>query len=386
MRKGRSCPLSGRCGGCIYANIDYRDELMDKFHLESRLLERYGRVYPVLPADPITGYRCKVQAVCGTENGKLITGIYRRGTHKLIPVKRCMVEDERAAAVLNTIRTLSGRYGISSYDEDLFTGDLRHVLIRLAAHADEAMVVLVHGSPSIPHVSDLAAAIHQKHPFVKTVATVRNNGKTSMVIPDDADIRIIYGKGYITDRLCGLKFRISPGSFYQVNPYMAERLYRIAMNMAQLRDDDVVIDAYSGTGTISLIAASSFKGRVIGIESSPQAVRDALINAKENGISNASFIEGDAPKVMKEMAKRGERCSVLFLDPPRSGASEEFLASAGRMGPERIVYISCNPETLERDLRYIRRFLPYSIDAIQPVDMFPGSEHIETVAMLTRRF
>ena len=167
---------------------------------------------------------------------------------------------------------------------------------------------------------------------------------------------------------------------------MAERLYRIAMNMAQLRDDDVVIDAYSGTGTISLIAASSFRGQVIGIESSPQAVRDALINAKENGIANASFIEGDAPKVIKEMAKRGERCSVLFLDPPRSGASEEFLASAGRMGPERIVYISCNPETLERDLRYIRRFLPYSIDAIQPVDMFPGSEHIETVAMLTRRF
>lgn len=368
----------------MYANIDYRDELMDKFHLESKLLGRYGRVYPVLPADPVTGYRCKVQAVCGTEAGKLVTGIYRRGTHKLIPVKRCIVEDERAAAILNTIRTLSGRYGISSYDEDLFTGDLRHVLIRLAAHADEAMVVLVHGSPSIPHVSDLAAALHQKHPFVRTVATVRNNGKTSMVIPDDADIRIIYGKGYITDRLCGLKFRISPGSFYQVNPYMAERLYRIAMNMAQLRDDDVVIDAYSGTGTISLIAASSFKGRVIGIESSPQAVSDALINAKENGISNASFIEGDAPKVMKEMAKRGEHCSVLFLDPPRSGASEEFLASAGRIGPERIVYISCNPETLERDLRYIRRFLPYSIDAIQPVDMFPGSEHIETVAMLTR--
>ena len=225
-------------------------------------------------------------------------------------------------------------------------------------------------------------ALLKLHPEITTIVQNVNDRPTSMVLGERENV--LYGKGYIEDTLCGLTFRISSKSFYQVNPYMAERLYRIAMNMAQLRDDDVVIDAYSGTGTISLIAASSFKGRVIGIESSPQAVRDALINAKENGISNASFIEGDAPKVMKEMAKRGERCSVLFLDPPRSGASEEFLASAGRMGPERIVYISCNPETLERDLRYIRRFLPYSIDAIQPVDMFPGSEHVETVVLLSR--
>ena len=246
------------------------------------------------------------------------------------------------------------------------------------------MVVLVHGSPSIPHVSDIAAAIHQKHPFVKTVVTIRNNEKTSMVIPEDSPMSVIYGKGYITDRLCGLKFRISPKSFYQVNPYMAERLYKIAMNMAELRDDDVIIDAYSGTGTIALIAASSSKGRVIGIESSNQAVMDARQNAKLNSLDNAEFMEGDCPKIMKEMAKNGDRCSVLFLDPPRSGATEEFLAAAGRMEPERIVYISCNPVTLQRDLRYIRRFLPYSIDAIQPVDMFPGSEHIETVAMLSR--
>ena len=384
MGKDRYCPLYGRCGSCAYADSSYKGELIDKYNIEKELLGSFGRVYPVLPADPITGYRCKVQAVCGTERGKMVTGIYRRGTHKLIPVKRCMVEDERASLILSTIRTLSDRFGISSYDEDYFTGELRHVLIRLAAHSDEAMVVFVHGSPSIPHVSDIAAAIHQKHPFVKTVVTIRNNEKTSMVIPEDSTMSVIYGKGYITDRLCGLKFRISPKSFYQVNPYMAERLYKIAMNMAELRDDDVIIDAYSGTGTIALIAASSSKGRVIGIESSNQAVMDARQNAKLNSLDNAEFMEGDCPKIMKEMAKNGDRCSVLFLDPPRSGATEEFLAAAGRMEPERIVYISCNPVTLQRDLRYIRRFLPYSIDAIQPVDMFPGSEHIETVAMLSR--
>ena len=384
MVKERHCPLSGRCGSCVYADSSYKDELIDKYNTERDLLGSFGRVYPVLPADPIAGYRCKVQAVCGTDRGRMVTGIYRRGTHKLIPVRRCLVEDERAFRILSTVRMLSDRFGITSYDEDLFTGDLRHVLIRLAAHSDEAMVVLVHGSRSIPHVSDLAAAIHQKHPFVKTVAAIRNNEKTSMVIPEDAPVSVIYGNGYITDRLCGLRFRISPKSFYQVNPYMAERLYRIAMNMAELRADDVIIDAYSGTGTIALIAASASEGRVIGIESSHQAVMDARENAKLNGIANAQFIEGDCPKIMKDMAKRGEGCSVLFLDPPRSGATEEFLAAAGRMEPERIVYISCNPVTLQRDLRYIRRFLSYSVDAIQPVDMFPGSEHIETVAMLSR--
>ena len=384
MGKERHCPLAGRCGSCVYADSSYKEELIEKYNTERDLLGSFGRVYPVLPADPVTGYRCKVQAVCGTERGKMVTGIYRRGTHKLIPVKRCMVEDERAFHILSTIRTLSDRFGITSYDEDYFTGDLRHVLIRLAAHSDEAMVVLVHGSRSIPHVFDLAAAIHQKHPFVKSIVTIRNNEKTSMVIPDDSSVSVIYGKGYITDRLCSLKFRISPKSFYQVNPYMAERLYKIAMNMAELEDGDVIIDAYSGTGTIALIASSLSKGRVIGIESSHQAVLDARENAKINSLENTEFIEGDCPKIMKEMAKNGERCSVLFLDPPRSGATEEFLAAAGRMEPERIIYISCNPVTLQRDLRYIRRFLPYTIDAIQPVDMFPGSEHIETVVMLSR--
>ena len=383
MGKRRGCPLSGRCGGCMYANVDYSDELLDKFIQEERLLSSFGRVYPVLPADPVTGYRCKIQAVCGTgKDGRMVTGIYRKGTHVLVPVRNCAVEDDRAAAVLSTIRTLSGRYGITAYDEDRFTGNLRHVLIRLAAHRNKALVVLVHGSPDIPHIQDLAAAIHQKHPFVRSVVTIRNNEKTSMVIPENAVQRVVYGKGWITDRLCSLEFRISPMSFYQVNPYMAERLYRIAMNMARLDERDTVIDAYSGTGTIALIAAASGAGHVIGIESSHAAVMDARENAGLNGLDNVEFIEADASRMLKEMARRGERCSVLFLDPPRSGATEEFLAAAGRMAPERIVYISCNPETLGRDLRYIRRFLPYRVRGIQPVDMFPGSEHIETAVLL----
>ena len=380
----RHCNLSGRCGGCIYANVPYADELLDKRVMEEKLLGRYHEVAPVLQSDRITGYRCKVQAVCGMDDGRMVTGIYRKGTHKLIPVRSCPLEDERAGRILETIRSLCTRFGIISYDEDMGFGDLRHVLIRLAAHADEALVTLVTAGEKLPHEADLAAAIHQKHPFVKGVVAIRNNEKTSMVIPENPVIRTIYGRNYIVDRLCGLKFRISPVSFYQVNPYMAERLYKIAMNMAMLRPDDTVIDAYSGTGTIALIAASYGAGNVIGIESNADAVRDAEENARMNGIEGASFINADASKYMKEAAKKGERCSVLFLDPPRSGATEEFLAAAGRMAPERIVYISCNPESLQRDLRYIRRFLPYRIVGIQPVDMFPGSEHIETVVLLSR--
>ena len=380
----RHCNLSGRCGGCIYANVPYADELLDKRVMEEKLLGRYHEVAPVLQSDRITGYRCKVQAVCGMDDGRMVTGIYRKGTHKLIPVRSCPLEDERAGRILETIRSLCTRFGIISYDEDMGFGDLRHVLIRLAAHADEALVTLVTAGEKLPHEADLAAAIHQKHPFVKGVVAIRNNEKTSMVIPENPVIRTIYGRNYIFDRLCGLKFRISPVSFYQVNPYMAERLYKIAMNMAMLRPDDTVIDAYSGTGTIALIAASYGAGNVIGIESNADAVRDAEENARMNGIEGASFINADASKYMKEAAKKGERCSVLFLDPPRSGATEEFLAAAGRMAPERIVYISCNPESLQRDLRYIRRFLPYRIIGIQPVDMFPGSEHIETVVLLSR--
>ncbi len=385
MERKRYCQLSGRCGGCSYVNIDYRDELLTKYILEEKFLKRFGKVSPIIPSDPYTGYRCKVQAVCRSEGNSLVTGIYRKGSHKLIPVKRCPLEDPRASEILSSIRTLSRRFGIQGYDEDLDSGLLRHVLIRIGARTGEVLVALVVSDENFSSSKDFAAALHQRHPNIKTVVAVRNREKTSMVIPEDAPEKILYGKGYIIDEICGLRFRISAKSFYQVNPYQAELLYQIAMNMAELREDDVVIDAYSGTGTISLIAASMNVAKVIGIESNHQAVLDARENARLNGISNAEFIEADASKKLKELAAASARCDVLFLDPPRSGATEEFLASASRLGPSVIVYVSCNPETLGRDLRYISRFMKdYRVRGIQPVDMFPGSEHVETVVLLSR--
>ncbi len=385
MPERRKCPLAGRCGGCSYAGVRYEDELLDKYLVEEQYLSRFAPVSPILPSPVINGYRCKIQAVCGEENGRFVTGIYRRGSHRLIPVRSCMLEDSRAEGILQTLRSLATRFHLRPYDEDRGTGHLRHVLIRCSGYYDEALVVLVASSYDIPAASDLAAALHQKHPAVKSVSIVVNTERTSLVIPEGAKEKVIYGRGFIMDRLCGLDFRISGVSFYQVNPRQAQNLYTIAMNMAELRPSDTVIDAYCGTGTIALIAAAAGAGHVIGIESNEEAVWDARENARINGIGNAEFIASDASKWMKEAQKKGTRCSVLFLDPPRSGATEEFLASAGRMKPERIIYVSCNPETLGRDLRYIYRFLPYRAAAIQPVDLFPGSSHIETVVMLERK-
>ena len=246
------------------------------------------------------------------------------------------------------------------------------------------MVVLVTAKKDFPHKEDFVSSLHQKNPNVVTIVQVINNEKTSMVIPDGAEEIVLWGKGYIVDRLCGLDFRISATSFYQVNPEQTERLYEIAMNMARLRSTDTVIDAYCGTGTIGLVAAKRGVKKVIGVESNPLAVKDAILNAETNGIKNAEFIADDASKWLKKAQKEGVRCDVLFLDPPRSGSSEEFLAAAGRMNPDAIIYISCNPETLARDLRYITRFLPYRVLGIQPVDLFPGSEHVETVVLMSR--
>ena len=384
--KKRWCPLFGKCGGCDYVNETYDYELMMKWLREDKLLVRYGRVEKVLSSPSLTGYRCKVQAVCGRDrDGKFITGQYRKGSHHLFPIRSCSLEDGMATAVLQTVRQMATRFSISPFDEDRGTGDLRHILIRTGWKTRETMVVLVTAKKDFPHKDDFVSAIHQKNPNVVTVIQVINNEKTSMVIPKDSEEIILWGKGYIVDNLCGLDFRISAKSFYQVNPEMAERLYEIAMNMARLRPTDTVIDAYCGTGTIGLVAASRGVKEVIGIESNPDAVKDAKLNAEANGISNARFIVDDASKWLKSAQKEGQKCDVLFLDPPRAGSSEDFLAAAGRMEPEVIVYISCNPETLARDLRYIVRFLPYKVLGIQPVDLFPGSESIETVVLLSKK-
>ena len=282
-----------------------------------------------------------------------------------------------------SLKYLVKSFSIQPYDEDEHTGAIRHVLIRRAISTDQTLVVLVSGNPRFKPKDAFVREIVKRCPSVKTVLLHINDQKTSMVL-SDGPVKVLYGEGWIEDELCNLRFRISARSFYQVNTIQAERLYTIAMRMARFKGNEDVIDAYCGTGTIGLIASSWGAGSVTGIELNPDAVEDARANADLNGISNATFICADASVELKRMAKEKAKADVVFLDPPRSGSDERFLASLIRLSPSTVIYISCNPETLARDLRYLTRMGPYRMVGAQPVDMFPQTAHCEVVCLLER--
>lgn len=396
----KQCPRSGACGACQLNGVKYSTQLARKQAFVEEQIGCFGPVAPIIGMENPFHYRNKVQSVFGLNSkGEVINGIYRLGTHKLIPIRNCMIEDEEADSILETIRALVKARGIEPYDEDLGTGALRHVLIRRAVATNQSLVVLVSGSPKFRPKDSFALEIARRHPSVKGVLLHLNDEKTSMVLSSNP-CKLIWGQPWIEDELCGLRFRISAKSFYQVNPVQAARLYTIAMRMARLSKTDFVVDAYCGTGTIGLIASKWGAGRILGIELNPSAVEDARENAALNGISNASFVCGDASEALKAMSRgsfEGVSCfssfdasslprsaDVVFLDPPRSGSDERFLASVIRMEPKTIVYISCNAQTLARDIRYLTTMGPYRMYGAQPVDMFPQTSHVETVALLTR--
>lgn len=327
-------------------------------------------------------YRNKVHAVFDHDRkGNVISGIYAEGTHRVIAVEECLIEDKKSQEIIRTIRELLSSFKIKTYNEDTGYGLLRHVLIRRGFETGEIMVVLVLGSPILPSKNNFVKALRKVHPEITTVVLNVNNKQTSMVLGEKE--KPIYGPGFIKDRLCGCTFRISPKSFYQVNPVQTEILYNTAMDYAELTGKETVIDAYCGTGTIGLIAARNAK-RVIGVELNKDAVKDARINAKENGIKNAEIYAGDAGRFMVDMASKNQKADVVFMDPPRAGSDEKFLSSVIKLGPKRVVYVSCNPETLARDLKYLTGN-GYQTVNIQPVDNFPFCDHIETVVKLVKK-
>ena len=364
--------------------MKYSQQLKEKQDYVCSLLEKFGPVAPIRGMENPYYYRNKVQSVFGTDRkGNTINGIYRAGTHKIIDVRSCMIEDKDADAVLLTIRSLVKTLGLRPYNEDLGTGFLRHVLIRKAVATSQIMVVLVVSSFHFKAQERFVKTLVEKHPNIRSILLNRNTEKTSMVLGEGEE-KVIYGDGYIEDELCHLRFRISARSFYQVNHLQAQRLYTIAMRMARFTGHESVIDAYCGTGTIGLIAAASGARSVLGIELNPSAVEDATLNARLNHLDNASFICGDAGEKLKELARQKVVCDVLFLDPPRAGSDERFLSSVIRLSPETVIYISCNPETLERDLRYLLKMGNYHVVGFQPVDMFPHTSHVETVVLMSR--
>ena len=388
----KSCPLSDRCGGCFTRDYSYERDLAYKQELLEHYLYKFAEVAPILGMDDPLHYRNKVQAVFGTDrSGRVISGIYRPGTHIIVPVRDCLLEDRVCDNILGTIRRLVGGLGISVYDEDRQTGFLRHVLLRRSPTTGQIMVVLVAGTARFPQRKGFVGNLLCAHPDITTILLNVNNEKTSMVLSDKPEI-LLHGPGYIEDEMLGLRFCISAKSFYQVNPVQAARLYTIAMRMARLDGTQSVFDAYCGTGTIGLIAATHGAKRVLGIELSPDAVRDAEQNARQNGIANAAFVCADASVFIKSAVRDLNsgtatdnvfRPDVVFLDPPRSGSTEQFLSALIRLNPQKVVYISCNPQTLERDLRYILDHSSYRVGGIQGVDMFPFTDHVETVCLLT---
>lgn len=376
------CPVDKKCGGCQFLTMSYQDQLKMKETGVRKLLEPFGKTGQIIGMENPYHYRNKVHAVFDRlRDGTVISGVYQEGTHKVVPVTSCLIEDEKADAIINDVRGLLKSFKIKTYDEDTGYGLLRHVLVRRGFVSGQIMVVLVLGSPILPSKNNFVKALRKLHPEISTVVINVNDKKTSMVLGDKESV--IYGKGFIEDELCGCTFRISPKSFYQVNPVQTEKLYNKAMEFAELKGTEKVIDAYCGIGTIGMVAAKQAK-EVIGVELNKDAVRDAIGNAKRNDMKNIRFVQGDATEFMVAMANRKEKADVVFMDPPRSGSTEAFLDAAVKLGPEKIVYISCGPDTLARDLKYITK-KGYQLKKAVPVDMFPHCDHCEVVTLLEKK-
>lgn len=377
----RLCPVSRKCGGCQLMNLTYEEQLKYKQAKVVKLLGSFHRVSSIIGMDEPFHYRNKVQAAFGrTRGGEIISGVYQSSTHNIVKTDSCLIEDEKADEIILTIRKLIKSFKLTVYDERNSRGFLRHVLVKRGFQTNEIMVVLVTGTTVFPSKNDFVKELLKLHPEITTIVQNINNKFTSMVLGDKETV--LYGKGYIEDVLCGCRFKISPKSFYQINPVQTEVLYGKAVEFADLSGKEIVIDAYCGIGTIGIVASKG-AGEVIGCELNADAVRDAKVNAKINDIENIKFFCADAGEFMLGMKEAGEKCDVLFMDPPRAGSDKKFLSSAVALSPEKIVYISCNPETQQRDLFYLIKN-GYKVKRIQPVDMFPFTNHVETIALLVR--
>lgn len=381
-KKTSVCPVSRKCGGCQYIELPYKKQLKKKQKAAEELLSAFAEVEPIIGMEQPFHYRNKVSAAFALDRKRnIISGVYEEGSHRVVPVDHCLLEHEKADEIIVTIRGLLRSFKIRVYDEDSGYGLLRHVLVRTGHATGEIMVVLVTASPVFPSKNNFVRALRERHPEITTIVQNVNGRNTSMVLGEKE--HVLYGKGYIEDVLCGKRFRISPRSFYQVNPVQTEILYQTAVHYAGCTGRERVLDAYCGTGTIGIIAAGD-AGEVIGVELNGDAVRDAAANAKRNAVSNISFYQKDAGEFMCQLAQQKAQIDVVFMDPPRAGSDEAFLTALCTLAPKRVVYISCNPETLRRDLLFLTKN-GYKAEKIQPVDLFPGTVHVETVVLLTRK-
>ena len=365
--------------------LDYAEQLKQKEAAVRKLVGKYGPVAPIRGAENPCHYRNKViSTFAAGPGGKLVSGIYAAGTHKVLPVESCLLQDEVLDTVMQAVRAAVSACRYQPYNEDKGTGLLRHCLLRRGVVSGQVMVVLVTAQPVLPgaknFVRALLAEAEKRHVPVTTVVQNYNPRRTSVVLGEEE--KTLYGKGFILDTLCGKTYALSPRSFYQINHDQTEVLYGLAVEAARLTGKEVVLDAYCGIGTIGLTASGRAK-QVVGVELNRDAVRDAIGNARHNNVKNARFFAADATQWITEAAAAGQRADVIFMDPPREGSTPQFIESVARMAPKRVVYVSCNPETMARDLALLTA-KGYRAEGFTPVDLFPQTAHCETVCLLSK--
>ena len=376
------CPVSTACGGCVFQNASYEYELRYKKHKVEEALKRIGhlenvKVNDVIGMDNPEHYRNKIQVPFGKDHNKVVYGFYKSNTHKIIPIKECNIEDKKASKILESIAKLMQDFHIDPYDEDRRSGVIRHVLIRTSLSTNEVMVVLVSNVESFPGRNNFVKELVKQNPEVSTVIQNTNKRDTNVILGEQE--KVLFGRGFIVDEILGFKFHISPDSFFQVNPIQVEKLYKNAIFAAKFNKNDEILDAYAGVCTIGLLCAPHVKN-VTSVELVKSAVANGRNNAKLNNINNIEIIEADCTEYI---LKTNKHFDVVVMDPPRKGSTPEFINAVKRIKPERIVYISCEPSTLARDLELFKD--QYSIDSVQPVDMFPRSFHCETVVCLSAK-
>ena len=382
-RRSRECPVAKLCGGCDFWHMDYEEETRLKAERVKTCLNRMGgenlETVPILAAPDCRGYRNKAQYPVAVNKGRAYAGFFRAGTHQVVENQHCLILPPEADAVKDAVMDYVNQYRVPVYDEATHAGLLRYIYVRRGAVSKQVLVCLAVNGEKLPKPEALIARL-QKIPGFTTLVLSVNTKKGNAVLGDQ--FITLYGPGYIEDTLCGLNFRLSPRSFYQVNHHQAQRLYEAAISQAQITKKDTVLDLYCGVGTITLAMASA-AGKVIGVEVVPQAVEDARDNARRNGIKNAEFFCGDAGQAALELEKSGVRPDVVVVDPPRKGLNADTIEALHRMAPRRIVYVSCDPATLARDVALLKE-RGYALQNAMAADLFPRCAHVETVVLLSK--
>jgi 23S rRNA (uracil1939-C5)-methyltransferase len=377
------CPIYHQCGGCQIQHLSYEAQLASKQKQVKDVLERIGgikdvTVHPTLGMDDPWRYRNKAQVPVGEEGGLVVAGFYQKRSHRIINMDECLIQHEENDQIIRVVKNIANKYGIRAYDEEKHRGTLRHVVARKGKVTNEVMVVLVTRGKELPNKKNIIEEIKAEIPNVKSIVQNINPKRTNVIFGDETNV--LWGEEYIHDYIGDIKFAISARSFYQVNPDQTKVLYDKALEYADLSGQETVIDAYCGIGTISLFLAQKAK-HVYGVEIVPDAIADAKRNAELNGITNVNFAVGEAEKIMPWWYAQGIRADVIVVDPPRKGCDPELLETILSMKPKRVVYVSCNPATLARDLQVLEEG-GYVTKEVQPVDMFPHSSHVECVAQI----